>query len=98
MWTLFAKELKPDHYWHTSPNENIVRLYGAGEICEVEFTEDTEGTHYGWIEEGDRDYPTMIYPHESLFSMCFPYGYKILEEKGEGRHVRLTAKLLRKIA
>jgi hypothetical protein len=93
MWTLFANELKPDHYWHTSPNVNIAKLYG-GKVCAVEFVESAGGQHYGWMSPS-QDYPTMIYPNETLFSMCFPYGYKAEEEQNRGKHIRLDAKLIK---
>jgi hypothetical protein len=33
----------------------------------------------------------MIFPHESLFSMCFPYGLSAEVNAGEGKVFRLVA-------
>lgn len=37
-----------------------------------------------------RDEPQMVYPRESLFSMCFPYGVQAEVDAGKGRVVRLA--------
>lgn len=32
----------------------------------------------------------MIHEHESIFSVCFPYGYRAEVDRNAGRVVRLT--------
>ena len=70
------------------------------DIHKVIVTEDPEGKYWGWIAcrksllDPDapgvwEDSPTMIYNRKSIFSMCFPYGYKIEVEHGKGAVVRL---------
>jgi hypothetical protein len=42
--------------------------------------------------EAEEAKPSMIHPHWSLYSMCFPYGPKAEEEAGKGRTVRLAVR------
>ena len=71
--------------------KHYVELHGLPEpIVEIILTEDSAGPYYGWLRTGSNE-PEMIYPHESLFSVCFPYGYKIEVEKGEGQVLRFNA-------
>jgi hypothetical protein len=55
--------------------------------------EDDSGTYYGWLAT-DHDAPTMIYGHIIGFNMCFPYGPKAEEDRGNGRAVHLTIEAL----
>jgi hypothetical protein len=63
-------------------------MNACSEIYPALATEDPEGENWGWLKTG-ADYPTMIYPHKSLFSMCFPYGPKAEEAAGKGEILRL---------
>lgn len=44
--------------------------------------------YWGWQDTGKDKY-CMIYPSWVQFTVCFPYGYEALEERGEGKAVRL---------
>jgi len=46
-------------------------------------------THWGWMRPTDTQ-PVMIYPHEVLFRVCFPYGVEAEVAAGKGRVVRLA--------
>lgn len=75
-------------------SRRFVEHYGLPEpIVEVDVTEvpdgDASATHWAWLPTGKTD-PIMIYPRESLFTMCFPYGPKSEVEAGKGRIVRLA--------
>ncbi len=58
------------------------------DVVEVQ-ADDPSATHWAWMD-GDRDEPQMVYPRESLFSMCFPYGVQAEVDAGRGRVVRLA--------
>ena len=60
-------------------------------IVEVELELADDGQYYGWLETGE-DTPSMIYPYETLFSMCFPYGPKAEEDRGRGKILRFNVK------
>jgi hypothetical protein len=88
-WTLWAH----DHGTHfmNIGCRRYVEAHGLPEpIVEIILTEDPAGTYYGWLRTG-RETPEMIYPHEALFTVCFPYGYKAEEAANEGRMLRFSA-------
>lgn len=58
------------------------------DVIEVE-ADDPTATHWAWMDK-DRNEPEMIYPRESLFSMCFPYDVQAEVDAGRGRVVRLA--------
>ena len=71
-----------------------VEIHGLPDpIVAVDVAEVADGdpaaTHWGWVDTGDAT-PEMIYPRESLFSMCFPYGVQAEVDAGKGRVVRLA--------
>lgn len=76
-----------DLWWYPASTEFYPKAYGA-EPEPVQVTIDPEGTYWGWLETGG-DVPIMVYPHKTLFEVCFPYGYRAEEEKGKGHAVRL---------
>jgi hypothetical protein len=55
---------------------------------EVHVYEQQDGPYYGWLAKED-EAPSMIYAREILFNICFPYGPKIEEERGQGKTLRL---------
>ena len=93
-WTLFACDYGSNNrgfdgqlFMHIGP-EFYVKLHGLDEpIVEVLLTEDSDGPYYGWLATGE-DSPSMIWPSEGQFSMCFPYGPKVAEDKGDGKPLR----------
>jgi hypothetical protein len=46
--------------------------------------------YWGWIDTGDDNFSSMIYPKYFLLDMCFPYGIKKTELAGQGKAYRLT--------
>lgn len=47
--------------------------------------------YWGWIETGSDKFE-MIQPSYIQFKMCFAYGYKVNEKKGEGKAYKLNVK------
>ncbi len=97
-WRMHA-HLRKKYFWHCG-DIRYVKMCGSDPIHQIKLTENSEGQYFGWIDyasDGNHGYtkeektgiPTMIWPHESLFSMCFPYGYKIEQDHGKGYVVRM---------
>lgn len=61
-------------------------------------TEDPEGEYWGWFDARRDVISMMIYPHEGPLEMCFPYGSRPLEERGEGRKIRVRVDEVREAA
>lgn len=92
------------YYSHIYRHKNSVKMCtdGAGEIVElyvIEHTDQTmptseeaklfgEADYWGFKNEGE-DHFEMIRPSVILLKMCFPYGLKAAEEKGDGKAYRL---------
>ena len=86
-WRLWAH--KRDYGFAHIGAKRYVELHIMSDpIVPVLVTEREGGKYYGWIRAG-QDTPTMIFPTELMFSMCFPYGYEASEKAGHGRVVRL---------
>lgn len=65
-------------------------------ILPVKVILDPNGQYYGWISfdlDRNNGKPSMIWPNEIQFSMCFPYGYQAEEKVGKGKMVRLRIEL-----
>lgn len=67
-----------------------VRMGYGGNVVQVVLVEDPDGLYWGWLPTGDGEGPTLVQPHQSMYSMQFPYGPTAEEEAGRGRTVRLT--------
>lgn len=68
----------------------FVKLHGVpdADIKKVIVTENPAGDYYGWKDKsGEIEF---IWPSDTQRDMCFPYGPKAEEEKGNGVRVRLT--------
>jgi len=88
------------YYQHFGIRKELVSLYGdnAEDIVEVELKISTdqsvpEGTtegadYWGWYDK-DKGFGQMIYAQYFLLNMCFPYGIKASEERGQGKAYRL---------
>lgn len=61
------------------------------DILKIECIIDEKGDYYGWLENEEI---SMIYSNIVQFKVCFPYGYKVLEEQGRGKMVKLIIKEL----
>lgn len=88
-WRAFAHK-REGYLWHVGEKQ-WVELHGLPHpIVEVEVTLDDDGTYYGWHAAGkEASLPQMIWPHETLYSICFPYGPEAEEDAGRGRTVRM---------
>jgi hypothetical protein len=75
------------------PDKPIVEL----RFCQAtheEIIEERNGNspvriYWAWLENGAKSFE-MIFPHESLFTMCFPYGLSAEVNAGEGKVFRLV--------
>jgi hypothetical protein len=69
-----------------------VQLHGLSDpIVEVELTEDPAGNYWACIKTGE-DTPSMIWPSQGQFSMCFPYGPQVEVDQGKMTIVRLKVR------
>lgn len=73
-------------------DRRFVLAHGRSPVPVV-VTECADGAHWGWLRDGD-DAPIMIQPHETLFTMQFPYGPAVEEQRGKGRILRLHVERL----
>src|ERR1035437_3000050 len=55
----------------------------------VKVTEDKRGEYWGWLDKND-DKPSMIWPNEIKYTMCFPYGPEAEEARGKGKTIRMN--------
>jgi hypothetical protein len=102
-WRMFAGRVSDPRVGREFMNfgsERTVRMYGREPVA-VELTEDPAGDYYGWID-ADRPggrfapkytgVPTLVQPHEGMFTMQFPYGPHVLARDGRGEIVRMTCR------
>lgn len=91
-WDLYAgrrasrREDDPE-FTAVGPHPRYTQAHGY-EPVPVTATEDPDGTYWGYIRTGRTDV-SMVYEHESLFRMCFPYGVDSEVAVGKGEVVRL---------
>lgn len=71
-------------------DERTVRFCGFEPVA-VELTEDEEGRYYGWLKTGT-DAPAMVQPHEGMFRMQSPDGFRCDVERGRGEIVRMSCR------
>ena len=62
--------------------------YTEDEIWAIVFEEAPDGEYWSFQDTGEDDYH-LIFPHEILFNVCFPYGVQVEVDAGRGRVVRL---------
>lgn len=86
----------PDRGWqHFFLSRNAYTLTGdhPSTVRRVRVIVDPEGPFWGWRYALSHDsfsgQISMIFSRRLLVEVCFPYGTKAAEEKGEGRVVRL---------
>lgn len=92
-WHMFAHRYDNGGL-HNLGVRRFVEAHGvAAPIVEVDVAEvhdyDPAATHWGWMRPTDTQ-PVMVYPHEVLFRVCFPYGVQAEIDAGKGRIVRLA--------
>lgn len=86
-WILWAHDLGLS-YRHIG-SKFYVETYGLSHpIVQVTVLEDPQGDYWGWLATGAAT-PTMIWPSENLFRVCFPYGPDAEVKAGKGRVVKL---------
>ncbi len=86
-------------FWHEGNHPNFCSLYdNKGQIDKVVIEEDKKGKSQYWAWwDHEKEIYRMVYPSRVQVEMCFPYGYKIEEEKGNGRLCRVKIKSLETI-
>ncbi|MFA5732905.1 MAG: hypothetical protein WC934_13020 [Acidithiobacillus sp.] len=69
-------------------HQKSTQMCGDDPIFKIEFEvgDTDEYTYWGWLEDGE---VCMIFPHKILFEICFAYGYKVEEERGRGKAIKL---------
>jgi hypothetical protein len=94
-WALFAHE-ENGRYCHVG-SKRFVEFHGLKlPIVPVQVSILAEGqgeklAYYGWQDADEYDKPpSMIWPHWTLFSVCFPYGPEDEVKRGKGRIVQLS--------
>lgn len=88
---IFFAEKKDGKFYHFYDNlmAYIVICGLDDKISKVSLKASTEeDAYWGWKDENGRI--SMIFPAEFLFNMCFPSGYKICVERGQGEVVRFS--------
>jgi len=91
-----------DFYQHFGIHPMLVSLYGdkVEDIVEVEFKVSEDQSippndqsmnpdYWGWYDNKKEAFSMMIYAKRFLLEMCFVYGIKACEDRGEGKAYRL---------
>lgn len=102
--TYFAYKKVEGLYLYTHTSKQYVEMKGAplSNIVQVEVSihpdqsvrESKEPNYWGWLATGSDTFQ-FIWPSYAQFSMCFPYGWQIEAEKGEGQAYRLQLNEIR---
>lgn len=95
-WTMYAQrqtEIVDGREFMEFGDEQWVRMCYGGDVVRVVLTEDPDGPYWGWIDYDDPDEPTMVQPHEGMFTMQFAYGPEAEAARGRGEIVRMTVEL-----
>lgn len=82
-------------------DERSVRFRGGSPIA-VELTEDPEGQYWGWMElpgsaraaQRRVGIPVMIQPHEGMFRMQSPDGFRQDVDRGYGQVIRMSCQAI----
>jgi hypothetical protein len=96
-----------DFYQYFGIHPKLACIYGEKpeNIVEVEFkiSEDQSippndqsmnPDYWGWYDNDSKKFSRMIYTKHFLLEMCFPYGIKASEDKGQGKAYRLEIVLV----
>jgi hypothetical protein len=89
------------NYEHFGIHPNLASIYGKKpedviEVC-LKISDNQEipkkdnnmvVDYWGWFDNKKQNF-TIIYPKRFLLEMCFPYGIKASEDKGDGKAYRL---------
>jgi len=99
-WRMFASRTSAEgREFHGFGDERTVRFRGGNPVP-VELVEDSDGTYWGWIvanggKTGKRPttgVPVMIQPHEGMFRMQSPDGFRQDVQRGLGEVVRMSCR------
>jgi hypothetical protein len=81
---------------HIYPHPTIVKMCGSEPVITVDVrvpVGEEEPTHWAWQDTGSEEF-VMIQPSFPAFKVCFPYGYKVEEEAGKGKMVRVVVEVI----
>ncbi len=87
MIRMFAKS-ENGKFRHIYPSATQVGMYTTDTPVPVNVSVDANGDYWGWQQKSG--YISMIYEQEQALEICFPYGTKVAEERGDGKRVKLT--------
>lgn len=88
-WQMHAGWNAEQQQWEDFGHPQYVRAFGHAKAMPVILEESPDGEYWGWLANG-ADSPAMVYRHETLFRVCFPYGAESEERAGRGRVVHLS--------
>lgn len=92
-WRMFAarpERVVDGREFHGFGDERTVRYRGLDPVP-VELTEDAEGRYFGWLASG-AVLPVMVQPHEGMFRMQSPDGFRGDVEHSRGEIVRMSCR------
>jgi hypothetical protein len=96
--TVLYAHRTPDGYRHFFPHPDGVRMCGdCFPIDRVRLTTDPVGSFWAWWDAG-RAAHSMVFPHQLLVEICFPYGSKAEEDRGRGKLVRVRVERIEDLA
>lgn len=78
---------------HIYPSKIQLSMCGVRYPSSIELEVSNDGTYYGWYDNSSGEIE-MVYKSILAVSICFPYGVKASIDRGEGKLVKLTAKLI----
>lgn len=94
-WRMFAgrpKRVVDGQEFLCFGDERTVRFCGFEPVA-VELVEDPDGRYWGWIQAGCEEFlPLMIQPHEGMFRMQSPDGFRSDVEHDRGEIVRMSCR------
>ncbi len=107
-WILYGQETDNKKcFMHIYEDKRTTELcFCEGKICKLEFsihkdqskkTTTKKADYHGWISFEDGNSLSMIWPSQTQFKMCFPYGPDAEEDKNTGIMVRLNIKVLEEV-
>ena len=91
--TLFCEKRKGiyEHFFGCRQAVGMCGVEPADIISVTVIEEHKKSTHFGWWDNKDKKF-CMIFRSKLQVEVCFPYGYKVCEEKGEGQLCGLRVK------
>ena len=88
-----SSKINKDFMWGGIYDSIIkTKFCGDGPYFKIKVREAEKGEksdYWGWKDFERKNY-SMIYPSRVQAEICFPYGYKVEEEKGKGKLMNLV--------